>query len=62
MSPKHNNKEPEEYQVRLTLTGLMAKRFSVLKKYHAFEHNADVIRLVITDAYEKLEREKKLPQ
>lgn len=62
MSPKHNKKEPEEFQVRLKLTGLMAKRFSVLKKYHAFEHNSDMVRLVITDAYERLEREKKLPQ
>jgi len=57
-----SKKKKDEYQLRLVLTGLLGKRFGVLKRYYGFEHNADLARMIITKAYEKLESEKKLPQ
>ena len=55
-----NKKEETEFQVRLKLKGSMAKRFGAMKEYYGFEHNADLMRMLITGAYEEfLEKEKR---
>ncbi len=54
-----NKKEEIEFQVRLKLQGSMANRFGAMKKYYGFEHNADLMRMLIVNAYEEfLEKEK----
>ena len=59
MKKKSDQKETE-FQVRLHLKGSMAKRFGAMKKYYGFEHNADLMRMLIANSYEEfLEKEKR---
>ena len=43
---------PEKVEIRLTLDGDMAKRFLELKKKWGFESNTDLLRMLVTQAYE----------
>ena len=53
------DEDETEFQVRLHLKGTMAKRFGEMKEYYNFEHNADLMRMLIAQAYEKF-KEKNL--
>ena len=46
-------REPEEMQLRVMLEGVMAERFRALKERLGFENNTDLVRLLITRAYEQ---------
>lgn len=48
-----------EIQVRLHLKGAMSKRFKEMKDYYGFEHNADLVRKIIVEAYEQFKRGQK---
>lgn len=43
----------EEVQLRVKLEGTMAERFLALKARLGFESNTDLVRLLITRAYEQ---------
>jgi len=43
----------EEIQLRVKLEGAMAKRFLSLKEKLGFENNTDLVRLLISRAYEE---------
>ena len=55
MKEKSDQKETE-FQVRLHLKGSMAKRFGAMKEYYNFEHNADLLRMLIAHAYEEFKK------
>lgn len=52
--PKRKMIEPEEFHVRLKLTGEMAHRFEVVKNKHQFKSNTDLVRLLINKEYDSL--------
>jgi hypothetical protein len=43
----------EELQLRVKLEGIMRERFLALKQRLGFESNTDLVRLLITRAYEQ---------
>lgn len=45
----------EEVQVRIILEGEMARKFNRIKKRYGLESNADLVRLLITLEYDRLE-------
>jgi len=48
-------KEEETIRIGLTLEGEMKKRFLLVKKQWGLENNTDVVRMLITREYEKIE-------
>jgi len=46
--------EKKRIRIGLTLEGEMLKRFLAIKKKWGMESNADVIRFLITQEYEKI--------
>ena len=53
--------EENKTQLGVTLKGATKRRFEAIKNYYGLEKNADLIRLLITDKYEQLEKERKIP-
>jgi hypothetical protein len=53
---KKTDEKTSEFQVRLHLKGTMAKRFGEMKDYYNFEHNADLMRMLIAQAYEEFKK------
>jgi len=53
-TPRRKRAEPQEFNVRLKMTGEMARRFNAIKQKHQFKQNAGLVRLLINDAYEKI--------
>jgi hypothetical protein len=47
-------KEDKQVQFRLALEGEMAVRFNRIKKKYGLESNADLVRLLITNEYERI--------
>jgi hypothetical protein len=47
-------KEKDKIRIGLTLEGEMLKRFLAIKNKWGIESNADVIRFLITQEYEKI--------
>ena len=45
----------EEVQVRIVLEGDMARKFNRIKKRYGLESNADLVRLLISQEYERME-------
>lgn len=45
--------DEEKIQVRVNLNGVMAMRFTALKEKYGFESNTDLVRLLITQTYER---------
>jgi hypothetical protein len=52
------SKKEEPIRIALNLEGDMAKRFQAVKKKWGLEANTDVIRMLITQYYDQLPREK----
>jgi hypothetical protein len=50
-------KEGEPLQLKVVLDGEMAERFLTIKKRFGFESNSDLIRMIITKAYEEMKRQ-----
>ena len=52
--PKRKRDEPKEFNVRLRMTGEMAKRFNTIKKKHQFKQNTDLVRMLINKEFEEI--------
>jgi len=52
MSKEETKKEG--YNVRVSLEGEMATKFTVVKKFYGLRKNADLLRLLITLSYERI--------
>jgi len=48
-------------QLGVVLEGVVKKRFEAIKKYYGLEKNADLVRLLIIQKCEELEKERKIP-
>jgi hypothetical protein len=53
MYAKVHDVSDQEVQLRVKLEGTMAERFLALKARLGFESNTDLVRLLITRAYEQ---------
>jgi len=47
-------KQEKNPQVRVVFNGEMKDRFEAVKKHYGMQNNADVIRLLVTEEFEKL--------
>ena len=50
----HIKEEEGKITIRLDLKGEMLRRFQKIKERYGFENNTDVLRLLITKAYEEI--------
>ncbi len=48
--------EKEKIEVRMTINGILAKRLNTIKEYLQLESYTDVIRLLITEKYERTQQ------
>jgi len=46
--------EKEAVEIRLILDGNLAERFKLVKEYHGFENNTELVRHLITKEYERV--------
>ena len=49
--------EKKTIRIGLTLEGEILKRFLIVKRKWGIETNADIVRLLITNEYEKIKKE-----
>ena len=52
MSEEETKKK--DYNVRVLLEGDMATKFETIKKFYGLKKNADLLRLLVTLAYERI--------
>lgn len=45
----------DNFQIRVHLSGEIARRFNVIKDAWGFENNAEVVRMMITRTYQELQ-------
>jgi len=48
--------EKEKIEVRMTINSILAKRLNTIKEYLQLESYTDVIRLLITEKYERIQQ------
>lgn len=45
----------DKIEIRMSIEGVLAKRLSAIKEYLQLESYTDVIRILITEKYEKIQ-------
>jgi len=55
--PARKKQESDEIQLKVLLKGEMAKKFLKIKQKYGFESNTDLIRLLVSKAYDEMKKE-----
>lgn len=57
---KHYTMKPkkEKIEIRMSITGELARRLTAIKEYYQYESYTDTIRFLITSKFEDLAKEK----